>query len=159
MNDSRPKLRACCMGSKGRPSHSLFKCSGEEESPSISTGTRAGAVPEAALRRPRAGLGGSLREPLCHSLALGPHEAFKLPPLWRAAPGAQAPLGSATDKRRPRRLGCLCPYQSFSGPSQTSRRGLPKPSRTPPGSLSELPGHAINKHRKGSHQRAVQHGC
>lgn len=67
------------MGSKGRPSRSLFKCSGEEESPSISTGTRAGAVPEAALRRPRAGLGGSLREPLCHSLALGPHEAFKLP--------------------------------------------------------------------------------
>ncbi len=67
------------MGSNGRPSRSLFKRSGEEESPSISTGTRAGAVPEAALRRPRAGLGGSLREPLCHSLALGPHEAFKLP--------------------------------------------------------------------------------
>lgn len=67
------------MGSKGRPSHSHFKCRGEEESPSISTGTRARAAPEAHVGRPRAGLGGSLREPLCHSLALGPREALKLP--------------------------------------------------------------------------------
>ena len=81
MNDGTPKLRACCVGSKGRPSHSLSKRSGEEDSPSISTGTCAGAAPEAPAQRPRAGPGGSLRAPLCRTLALGPHEPFKLPHL------------------------------------------------------------------------------
>ena len=67
------------MGTKGCSSRSLSKCSAEEESPSVSTGTHAGAAPEAPAQRPKAGPGGSLREPLCHSLALGPREAFKLP--------------------------------------------------------------------------------
>ena len=132
------------VGSKGRPSHPLFKRSGGEESPSIGTGACAGAAPEAPVQRPRAGQGGSLGEALCHSLDF-----------WRAAPGAQAPLGSATDKRMARRLGCLCPYQRFSGPSQTSQRRLPKPSPTLPGSL---PWNTIKEHRKGPHQRAGQCG-
>lgn len=79
------KGRARCMGSAGGPSHSLFKRRGEEGSPSISTGTRAGAAPEPPVRRPGAGTGGSLRQPLCRSPALGPHEALKLPTLESSA--------------------------------------------------------------------------
>jgi len=79
-NGSRPELRACCVGGEGRPSRSLLQCRGGKRAPpSAQEDVRGGA--EAPVRRPRAGLGGGLGEPLCHSLALGAQGAFQLPTL------------------------------------------------------------------------------